>query len=71
MRLKFCCSFSVDGLVSVSKPLRLAVHPDCVLAPSQGDLSWSFASRIPQDFWAESAAIKPHHPGLEAKRRFS
>jgi len=70
MRLKFCCSFSLDGLMCVSKLPRLGVHPDCVVAPSQGDGFWLSARSLPQDFWAASVAIRLHHPGLEAKHGF-
>lgn len=63
MRLKFCCSFSADEPTSVSKLPHLGVHPDCVSAPPQGDLSWLSTSNLPQDFWAASAAINPHHSG--------
>lgn len=66
-RLKHCCSFSDDGLKSVSKLPSLGVHPDCAAAPSQGDLSWPSASGVPRGFWAAPAVAEPHHPGLEAK----
>lgn len=52
--------------MNVSKP-PCAFLGVCLSVSSQGDHSWLFASRFPQDFQIALAALQPHQPGLEAR----